>query len=63
MARTLAVDDLRATILQERQGAGFVALHEPAEADNVGRQDGHQAPLNRSVGHKTQIAAVNYAGL
>jgi hypothetical protein len=63
VTRSLAVDDLLATILQQRQGAGIVALHEPAEADNVGRQDGHQAPLNRSVGHETQIAAVDYAGL
>ena len=52
MPRRLTVDDLLAAILEQRQGARVVALHEPAEADDVGRQDGDQAPLNRSFDHE-----------
>src|SRR4029450_13841994 len=46
-ARDLALEDLLAALLEQRQGSGFVALHKSTDADNVRREDRDEAPLNR----------------
>ena len=45
------VDELPAVCLEALERAGLVALHQPAVADHVGRQDGGQPPLDPRCRH------------
>jgi len=46
------LDHLQAQPLQPAEGAGLVALHEPAVADHVRRHDGRQPALQPRLRHR-----------
>ena len=49
------LDELLAVRLQPGERASLVALHEPAVADHVGRQDGGEPPLDPCCRHGRRL--------
>ena len=52
------VDRGLAQVLDRRQRAGLVLLDQPRVADNVGRQNGGEAPLDSPFGRHVRGAAI-----